>query len=130
MANPVQNGGGTALTLAAPGQVLCRFDAIADPGGKGFVFGAGVERREIFVIRRGAEIFAYVNSCPHIGTTLDWRPDQFLTSDKCFILCGTHGAIFDIANGLCLKGPCAGKSLTPVAVALEGASVVLRTELD
>ena len=117
------------MTLPAPGHVLCRFDEIADPGGKGFVFGEGAERREVFVVRRGAEIFAYVNSCPHIGTTLDWRPDQFLTSDKRFILCGTHGAIFDIANGLCLEGPCAGKSLAPIPVRLEGIAVVLDCSL-
>ena len=118
------------MTLANSGHVLCRFDDIADPGGKGFIFGEGTERREIFVIRRGVEIVAYVNSCPHIGTTLDWRADEFLTADKRFILCGTHGAIFDIASGLCLKGPCIGKSLTPIAVRQEGSVVVLDRPLE
>lgn len=125
----MHDGRRAALTVPKSGQVLCRFDAIADPGGKGFVFGEGAERREMFVVRRGAEIFGYVNSCPHIGTTLDWRPDQFLTFDKRFILCGTHGAIFAIDSGLCLKGPCAGKSLTPIPMHLEEGSVVLDNSL-
>ena len=118
------------MSLAQAGEALCRLDDIRDPGGKGFGFGAGTARCEIFVVRRGRQIFGYLNACPHVGTTLDWRPDEFLTFDKRHLLCGTHGAVFDIASGACLKGPCVGKSLARVAVALEGEHVVLGQTLD
>jgi nitrite reductase/ring-hydroxylating ferredoxin subunit len=130
MEDHLQDGRDRAMNLALAGAALCRLDDIGDPGGKGFSFGEASARREIFVVRRGRQIFGYVNACPHVGTTLDWRPDEFLTFDKRRLLCGTHGAVFDIATGACLKGPCAGKALTPVAVALEGDTVVLKETLD
>ncbi len=115
--------------LPIAGTLLCRLDDIADPGGKGFAFGEGKARLEIFVIRQGARAWAYINSCPHIGTPLDWREDQFLTRDLRHIVCGTHGAIFDIATGLCRQGPCVGRSLQPVAIAVVDGAVVLTQQL-
>jgi nitrite reductase/ring-hydroxylating ferredoxin subunit len=98
---------------------LCRLDEIDDPGAKGLTLPQ--EPREIFVVRQGGDVYAYINSCPHIGTPLEFRPDQFLTRDRTEILCSTHGARFEIATGRCIAGPCRGKSLAPVAVTvLEG----------
>lgn len=105
-----------------PGTILCRLDEIPDPSGKEFRVG---RRERFFVVRRGGEIFGYVNLCPHQGVTLEWKEDTFLTYDKSMILCGTHGAVFAIDSGLCLAGPCVGRSLKPVAVRLEGDTVVL-----
>ena len=102
--------------------VLCRFDDIPDPGGKGFRI-AG--RARIFVIRSGEDVFGYVNVCPHQGTTLDWKPDAFLTLDKGLIQCATHGARFEVATGACAGGPCDGRALTPVAVRIEDGMVML-----
>lgn len=96
--------------------VLCRLDEISDPGGKGFVFGAGKDRREIFVMRKGGQVWGYANRCPHAGIPLDWQPDQFLDPSKTLIQCATHGALFGIEDGLCVAGPCKGKSLTPLSV--------------
>ncbi|MBI3454040.1 MAG: Rieske (2Fe-2S) protein [Rhodospirillales bacterium] len=111
------------------GHVLCRVDEIADPGAKGFTLddpaGDPLRRREIFVVRRGSHVYAYINSCPHVGTPLDWRPDQFLSPDRDLIQCATHGARFEIASGYCVAGPCKGKSLTPVAVTVEGGAVII-----
>ncbi len=106
-------------------RVLCRLDDIADPGAKGFVFGEGTERREVFVVRNGAAVHAYENSCPHIGTPLDFLPDQFLTRDATQIRCSTHGARFEIASGRCVSGPCKGDRLTQAPVRLEAGAVVL-----
>lgn len=104
---------------------LCRLDEIGDPGGKGFTLAPGAGPREIFVVRRGDEAFGYVNSCPHVGTPLDWRPDQFLSADLRLIQCATHGALFEIATGLCLAGPCKGARLAPAAVVIEDRAVYL-----
>jgi nitrite reductase/ring-hydroxylating ferredoxin subunit len=79
----------------------------------------------IFVIRRGEDVRGYANSCPHQGTTLDWNPDVFLTYDKSHIQCATHGAWFQIDDGLCVAGPCLGQKLYPVRVRIAGGVVVL-----
>ena len=114
MTDPIEDSG--------PGTVLCRLDDIPDPSGKEFRVG---RRERFFVVRRGAEIFAYVNLCPHQGVSLEWKDDTFLTYDKTMILCGTHGALFEIETGICLAGPCLGRGLKPVAVRLDGDMVVL-----
>jgi len=62
-------------------------------------------------IRRGDDVYVYVNSCPHLGTPLDFTPGRFLSLDKTHIVCATHGALFRIGDGYCVSGPCAGKSL-------------------
>jgi nitrite reductase/ring-hydroxylating ferredoxin subunit len=95
---------------------LCRVAEIPDGGGKGFWFGEDTARFGVFVIRRGDDLYAYENSCPHRLTPLDWRPDRFLDRDGHHILCATHGALFRIADGFCLSGPCVGASLRAVAL--------------
>ncbi len=59
-------------------------------------------------------MFVYVNACPHLGSSLDWGPDRFLTADGAHVVCATHGALFGIADGVCLRGPCVGDQLEPV----------------
>lgn len=103
---------------------LCRLDEIDDPGAKGFTLLQ--EPREIFVVRQGERVCAYINSCPHIGTPLEFRPDQFLTRDRTEILCSTHGARFELTTGRCTAGPCRGKSLMPVAVTVLNGWVTIR----
>ena len=69
-------------------------------------------------VRRGETVHAYVNSCPHVGTPLDMWPGRFLTKDGKYILCATHGALFEIEDGNCVAGPCVGQGLTPVETRL------------
>jgi nitrite reductase/ring-hydroxylating ferredoxin subunit len=107
------------------GTILCRLDDIAEPGAKGFVFGSGKERFEMFVVRARGGVFAYLNACPHLGATLDTFPDQFLTADKELIICSFHGAQFQIEDGLCVVGPCDRKHLTPIKVGVENGAVVV-----
>jgi nitrite reductase/ring-hydroxylating ferredoxin subunit len=80
---------------------------------------------DILVVRRGDHAYGYLNSCPHTGGPLDWEPDQFLDPAREYIQCATHGALFRIADGVCVYGPCAGDRLTPVATAVEAGEVVL-----
>lgn len=107
------------------GQALCRFDELAEPGARGFSLARDGGKREVFVVRRLGHIFAYENVCPHVGTPLDFMPDQFLTRDKQHLLCSTHGALFEIATGLCIYGPCRGRSLRPLPVEVRDGTVVL-----
>jgi len=107
---------------------LCRFDELADPGAQGFSFGSDVMRRDVLLVRQGAQIFAYENACPHQGTPLDFLPDQLLTHDRKHLLCSTHGAIFEIATGYCVRGPCKGKSLRAIPCHVENGFVVIGDE--
>lgn len=113
------------MTRPPPGTLLCRLDDIPDPGAKGFTFGAGTERFELFLVRRGKTVLAFKNACPHQGATLETFADQFLTRDKTLIVCSLHGARFRIADGLCIEGPCVGKSLAPLPIARADGEILI-----
>lgn len=110
------------------GRVVCALEAVSDPGARAFTLGGGDWPLRGFVVRHGAQVVAYVNRCPHAGHPLNWRPDQFLTADHSLILCGSHGALFDIATGECVAGPCAGRGLKRIGVQVIGAHVMLEDD--
>ncbi len=114
--------------MSEAGRVLCRLEEIEDGGAKGFDLGSEETPLEIFLVRQGPRVFAYRNSCPHTGSPLDWAPDDFMSEDGAHIMCHTHGALFEIADGFCVAGPCAGDALRPVAVTLDGAGNVVLSE--
>jgi len=93
-------------------------DEIADGAARGFTVGTAPSRVRIFAVRRGDAIHAYVNRCPHVGTPLDWSPDEFLDRDGRHIVCATHGALFRVDDGFCVAGPCSGDRLEPFPVAV------------
>jgi len=108
---------------ATLGEALSPVAAVPSPGAKGLTLADG---REVFVVRdKAGGVHAYENTCPHTGGPLDWSPDTFLTLDRTRILCATHGAEFRIADGLCLRGPCAGAHLTPLAIAVRDGQIHL-----
>jgi len=92
--------------------VLCKLDDVPDGGSNGFIAETPDGRRRFLVVRQGEQAFVYLNSCPHIGSPLDFEPGKFLNTDKTHIMCSTHGALFRIEDGHCISGPCAGKGLT------------------
>jgi nitrite reductase/ring-hydroxylating ferredoxin subunit len=89
---------------------LCAGSDLAEGGSRGFV----IEGKKLFAVRRGGQVYAYFNRCPHRGVGLEWQPDQFLDPSNSLIQCATHGALFLIENGECVAGPCAGQSLTAI----------------
>ena len=72
----------------------------------------------LVIVRWGRQVFGYVNKCPHDGVNLDWEHNQFLDPNCVRLMCGKHGAQFELGTGLCVEGPCKGESLTPVALAV------------
>jgi naringenin degradation protein FdeD len=102
---------------------LCRVGEIPDGTARGFSFGGGTHRREIFVYRRGDLVLGYGNACAHQGTPLNFLPDRFLDRGGERFLCATHGAQFRIADGYCLSGPCEGKSLKPLSLRVENGEI-------
>ena len=93
-------------------------DEIEDPGCREFSIGDGDWPFKGFVVRRGNEVFAYQNFCTHLGHPLNWMPDRFLTKDLTAIMCASHGAMYEIDTGLCFAGPCLGKELIKVELAV------------
>lgn len=93
---------------------LCRLDELPDGESRGFdPFGAG--RDSMFVVRKKATLFAYVNACPHVhASPLAWRKDRYLNAAKDHIVCSGHGAEFDIETGACVLGPCIGENLQSI----------------
>ena len=69
-----------------------------------------------FVVAFGGEIYAYVNKCPHRYTELDWLPGEVFDDEGLYLVCATHGAVFEVNSGLCTDGPCKGLSLDRVQV--------------
>lgn len=106
-------------------RVLCALDELDDPGTRAFRVGRGDWPLSGLVVRRGAEVHAYVNRCPHAGHPLNLRPHEFLTADGSLLLCHSHGALFEIATGLCVAGPCPGARLRRVPVEVAAGYVLL-----
>jgi len=103
---------------------LCRLDEIQDPGSRGATLQQGDRLLDVLVVRKGPSVYAYVNSCPHTGSPLDWVEHEFLSLDKQHIQCATHAALFRLTDGLCVAGPCAGSSLTAIAVTVNSGMVI------
>ena len=108
-------------------RMLCRVDEIPDGTSKGFPPPPGGSSARwqagLFAVRQGEAVFVYVNSCPHIGTPLDWVPDRFLSADGSLIVCATHGAGFRITDGTCVCGPCIGDRLEPVVIEIRDGTI-------
>jgi len=83
------------------------------------------DSRQYFLIYRENKVYSYINRCPHTGINLDWQPNQFLDRNNEFIQCATHGALFRIEDGKCLKGPCAGDRLQMVDNEIINGSIYL-----
>jgi len=111
-------------------RVICRRSELPDPGSRAFTMGSGDWPLRGFVVRKGEEVFAYLNRCPHAGHPLNWRPDDFLAPDNALLLCRSHGAQFDIATGECVVGPCVGKALRAVPITVLHDYVILAEDPD
>ena len=56
-----------------------RLDELGDPGCREFQIGEGDWPLYGFVVRQGDSVYAYQNTCVHVGHPLNWMPDAFLT---------------------------------------------------
>jgi nitrite reductase/ring-hydroxylating ferredoxin subunit len=128
---PPAGGGGEDSLLPLPlpegvggrgSRPLCRVDDLPDGTARGFPPAPG-GFTGLVAIRRDNAVRVYVNSCPHLGTPLEWTPDRFLSADGSLIVCATHGAEFRIADGECLRGPCFGERLEPVMVNVKDGTI-------
>lgn len=118
---------GEARLFATPAGVkLGPLAAIPDGTARNYVLQLRAGRFHGFVVRRGDQVFGYVDRCPHAGLPLAKKLDDYLTPDGRYVLCSWHGALFDTASGVCVGGPCAGQRLTEWAVEVAGDQIITR----
>lgn len=102
-------------------------DEIPENDARGYTVENETGPRKLLVVRWRGEIHAYLNRCPHAGTPLDWVPDMFFDRSRTHLICQTHGALFEPADGFCVEGPCAGDTLTAIEVQIEeGGEIFVR----
>ncbi|WP_119167275.1 Rieske (2Fe-2S) protein [Algihabitans albus] len=106
---------------------LCRLTEIEDGEGKSLQVHDRSGPRELVLLRDGATVYGYLNSCPHLGVPLEMVPDRFMNAAGTHAICRTHGALFEPATGYCISGPCAGQSLTAIDVELDDEGWLLLT---
>ncbi|MEJ7931888.1 Rieske 2Fe-2S domain-containing protein [Ramlibacter sp. AN1015] len=61
-----------------------------------------------FAVRWRGQAHAYLNRCSHVAMELDWQPDRFFDDSGRWLLCATHGAVYEPDSGACAGGPCRG----------------------
>ncbi len=105
---------------------LFPLSTVAEPGSRGFEAELDGSMLSGFVVRKAGLLRAYRNHCPHTGAPLEWQPDQFLDIGDSFIQCALHGALFDVDEGRCLRGPCVGEHLQPLQVRVHDGDVWLQ----
>lgn len=103
--------------------VVCSMNDIPSQKARGFhlmrVEDDGTQQPlALIVVRWGRQVFGYVNKCPHDNVNLDWERNQFLDPNGIRLMCGKHGALFELGTGQCIEGPCKGRSLVPVPLAV------------
>jgi nitrite reductase/ring-hydroxylating ferredoxin subunit len=100
-----------------PPEPLCASQALRERG-RAWVFDVLHHRQpaSAFALRFEGRVVAYLNRCLHVPMEMDWRPGEFLDSDKRFILCATHGAAYEPGNGRCVGGPCGRGRLSAIDV--------------
>jgi nitrite reductase/ring-hydroxylating ferredoxin subunit len=103
----------------ATGTRLCGAQDVPDGQGKEIVFGEGKDAFRVVVLRLGERLFAFHNCCPHFSLPLNYEPDRFHVFDGDLLMCAHHTAIYRIADGACIDGPCDGARLTPIALTHE-----------
>ena len=113
--------------MADEGDVICATEALVE-GGKGVRFALPPPARQPatgFAVRYEGKVHAFVNRCPHLGVELDWQPGEFFEGTGLYLVCSTHGALFEPSSGFCFAGPCRGASLEKVDVEEQGGRIVL-----
>ncbi|SAL33885.1 Rieske (2Fe-2S) protein [Caballeronia concitans] len=105
------------LREAADAVRVCASDELADGGA-----GVRVDAKEasgeavVFFVRYDGKPYGYLNRCAHVPMELDWAEGQFFESSGLYLMCATHGAIYEPDTGKCVGGPCRGGRLRPVNV--------------
>lgn len=109
--------------------VICGVDEIPDQRCKPFTLLRLENGRpvpwQIVIVRWGRRVFGYVNRCPHQGSPLNFEANQFFDPARRYLMCGRHGAHFDIKTGACVEGPCQGQNLAPLHLVIDDGDICI-----
>ena len=113
--------------MADAKRLICESAALADRGkAVRFDLPEGHGSVSCFTVRFHGKVYAYLNRCPHQGTELDWNPGEVFDETGLYLICATHGAIFDPQTGLCVSGPCQGAHLKALPIEENGNVITIR----
>ena len=92
---------------------VCESAALED-GGLGVRFQVEVRGRLVsaFVVRYAGGVHGYLNQCAHVPMEMDWQEGQFFESSGLYLMCATHGAIYEPDTGRCVAVPFAEPQLS------------------
>ena len=93
----------------APAFALCASADLAN-GGSAVPFDVvfGGQTCRAFAIRYQGEVHAYLNRCAHVAMEMDFQPNRFFDYSGDWLICATHGALYEPHTGRCRGGPCRG----------------------
>lgn len=81
-----------------------------------FTVGTSQNPVAAFVVRYRGRVYGYVNRCAHVWVELDWQPGEFFDASGLYLICSSHGAVYLPDTGLCVGGPCKGRSLAKLSI--------------
>lgn len=115
--------------MARVSRLICAADALVE-GGDALRFELLTPAGPVpaFVFRWRGAVHAYVNRCAHVPVELDWNPGKFLDTSGDWLICATHGALYEPASGECVAGPCVGRRLQGVPVSEQNGVIRLLQE--
>lgn len=104
--------------MARQQRLICSSEDLREAGaGVRFDVRSDGNARPAFAIRWRGVAHAYVNECRHQASELDWEAGDFFDASKLYLVCATHGALYEPDSGLCVAGPCRGARLKAVMLA-------------
>ena len=86
---------------------LCASDALQERGrAHSFDVLQYREPARAFALRFEGQVVAYLNRCAHVAMEMDYQPNRFFDDSGQWIICATHGALYEPRTGRCMAGPC------------------------
>lgn len=105
-------------------ELICASSDLQD-GGVGVRFDVAYRGQQVnaFAVRHGGVAYAYLNQCAHVPMEMDWLAGQFFDASRTWIICATHGALYEPHTGHCVDGPCRGAKLVALTLQEEQGKV-------
>ncbi|HRP12172.1 MAG TPA: Rieske 2Fe-2S domain-containing protein [Terricaulis sp.] len=107
--------------MIAPGATLALLADLPDPGALRVEAGG----LSLILTRRGDRVAAFLNRCTHADYPLQHADGRLIVQEGRYLVCAVHGASYALDDGACAGGPCNGRGLTRVAVAVRDGVVVI-----
>ena len=89
-----------------------------------FLLPSAGEPVEAFLVNVDGTLHGWVNRCRHVEITMDWVEGRFLDESGRYVVCATHGALYEPDSGRCVSGPPFGRTLIRVPLRIDGDRVI------